>query len=74
MIGPSHQCGHALYEADAAGNVEGSVAVAITHERIGICLEEVLDHLLLACEYSKMQGRLGRVIVVLEQSMNIVIN
>ena len=45
--------------------MEGRVSVTIAHEGIGVGLEEVLDHLLLPCEYSKMERRLRRVVVVL---------
>ena len=58
MIGPSKQCGHALYKPDAACNVEWRVAITITHERISIGLQEILDHFLLPRENSKMEGRL----------------
>ena len=60
VIGPPQQSGHALYEADTAGDVKRSVAITITHERVGIGLEEVLYHLLLSSEYCQMEGGLER--------------
>ena len=60
MIGPPQQSGHALYEADTTGDVKRSVSITITHERVGIGLEEVLNHLLLSGEYCQVEGGLER--------------
>ena len=47
VIGPTEQGGHALYEPDAAGDVERCVSVSVADERVGIGLQQVLHHLLL---------------------------
>ena len=47
VIGPTEQGGHALYEPDAAGNVEGCVPVSVADQGVGVGLQQVLHYLLL---------------------------
>ena len=48
VIGPVEHGDRPLDEAHTTGEVERSVTLSITHQRVGIGLEKVLDDLVLA--------------------------
>ena len=59
VVGSTEQGHCPLYEPHAAGQVQGRVPLPIAHQWVGIGLQEVLDHLVLTGQDSKMEGRLG---------------
>lgn len=58
VVGAREEGGSALDKAHAAGEVERRVAIAVTHQRVRVGLEQVLNDLVLAGEHRKVQGRL----------------
>ena len=58
VIGPVQHGDGSLDEAHATGKVEGSVPLSVTHQRVGISLEKVLDDLVLTSQHCQVQGRL----------------
>ena len=58
VIGPVEHGNGSLDEAHATGKVKRGVALSVTHERVGVRLEKVLDHLVLTSQHCQVQGRL----------------
>ena len=52
MVTPADKDISSTGKSNVAGKVEGCVAVAITDQRVGVGLQQVLDHLVLPGEHS----------------------
>lgn len=56
VIGPVQHGDCPLDEPHAAGKVKGRVSLSVTHQRVGIGLEKVLNDLVLTSEDCQVQG------------------
>ena len=58
VIGPVQHGDGSLNEAHTTGKMKRSVALSVTHQRVGVGLEKVLDDLVLTSQHCQVQGRL----------------
>ena len=58
MVGAAQEGHGSPQETHAAGEMQWGVALTVTDQRVGVSLEQVLDHLVLLSQHRQVEGRL----------------